>query len=64
MRPLPLVNVQTRTPFPRLSDLLIKMLWHDGQGMCLFAKRLEWLDRPRGSWRPKAGDNAASAPLD
>jgi transposase len=20
---------------------LIKVLWHDGQGMCLFAKRLE-----------------------
>ena len=32
---------------------LIKLLWHDGQGMCLFAKRLErgrfiW---PRDGWR-------------
>jgi len=24
----------------RLGDL-VKVLWHDGQGMCLFAKRLE-----------------------
>jgi transposase len=23
------------------SGSLIKVLWHDGQGMCLFAKRLE-----------------------
>ena len=29
---------------------LIKMIWHDGQGMCLFAKRLE---RGRFIW-PKA----------
>jgi transposase len=21
---------------------VIKVLWHDGQGMCLYAKRLEW----------------------
>jgi transposase len=28
---------------------LIKVLWHDGQGMCLFAKRLE---RSRLVWPP------------
>jgi transposase len=28
---------------------LIKVLWHDGQGMCLFAKRLE---RGRFVWPP------------
>jgi len=28
---------------------LIKLLWHDGQGMCLFAKRLE---RGRFVWPP------------
>jgi transposase len=32
---------------------LIKVLWHDGQGMCLFAKRLEggpfiWLSTKPG----------------
>jgi transposase len=31
---------------------LIKVLWHDGQGMCLFAKRLE---RGRFIW-PSAAD--------
>jgi transposase len=31
---------------------LIKVLWHDGQGMCLFAKRLE---RGRFIW-PSQGD--------
>jgi transposase len=31
---------------------LIKVLWHDGQGMCLFAKRLE---RGRFIW-PQHGD--------
>jgi transposase len=29
----------------RRGDLL-KVLWHDGQGMCLFAKRLEKGKRP------------------
>ena len=33
---------------------LIKVLWHDGQGMCLFAKRLE---RGRFVW-PQASDGA------
>jgi transposase len=31
---------------------LIKVLWHDGQGMCLFAKRLE---RGRFIWPSTAG---------
>ena len=34
---------------------LIKVLWHDGQGMCLFAKRLE---RGRFVW-PRAEDGMA-----
>ena len=43
---------------------LIKVLWHDGQGMCLFAKRLE---RGRFIW-PSAGgrdgdDHAGAARL-
>ena len=37
---------------------LIKVLWHDGQGMCLFAKRLE---RGRFIWpTPKDGAVAIS----
>ena len=32
---------------------LIKLLWHDGQGMCLFAKRLE---RGRFIWPAAAGE--------
>ena len=32
---------------------LIKLIWHDGQGMCLFAKRLE---RGRFIWPATAGD--------
>jgi transposase len=32
---------------------LIKLLWHDGQGMCLFAKRLE---RGRFIWPSRAGE--------
>jgi transposase len=32
---------------------LIKILWHDGQGMCLFAKRLE---RGRFIWPSASGD--------
>jgi transposase len=38
---------------------LIKVLWHDGQGMCLFAKRLE---RGRFIWPssvPRAGTDTA-----
>jgi transposase len=35
---------------------LVKVLWHDGQGMCLFAKRLE---RGRFIWPSTTGrDNA------
>ena len=38
---------------------LIKVLWHDGQGMCLFAKRLE---RGRFVWPSTApGDGAERA---
>lgn len=32
---------------------LIKLLWHDGQGMCLFAKRLE---RGRFIWPSTVGE--------
>jgi transposase len=32
---------------------LVKLIWHDGQGMCLFAKRLE---RGRFIWPLTAGD--------
>jgi transposase len=35
---------------------LIKVLWHDGQGMCLFAKRLE---RGRFIW-PSAADGVVT----
>jgi len=35
---------------------LIKVLWHDGQGMCLFAKRLE---RGRFLW-PSAADGTVA----
>ncbi|WP_349509741.1 IS66 family insertion sequence element accessory protein TnpB [Bradyrhizobium sp. ORS 285] len=35
---------------------MIKALWHDGQGMCLFAKRL---DRGRFIW-PQAVDGAVT----
>jgi transposase len=35
--------------FPGRRGCLIKVLWHDGQGMCLFAKRLE---RGRFIWPP------------
>src|SRR5438445_93928 len=35
---------------------LLKVLWHDGQGMCLYAKRLE---RGRFIW-PSAADGAVT----
>jgi transposase len=35
---------------------LIKVLWHDGQGMCLFSKRLE---RGRFLW-PSPADGAVT----
>ena len=38
---------------------LIKLLWYDGQGLCLFAKRLE---RGRFIWPPPA-DGAVSISL-
>ena len=38
---------------------LIKVLWHDGQGMCLFAKRLE---RGRFIWPTPAGDAVTISP--
>src|SRR5260370_6849172 len=37
---------------------LIKVLWHDGQGMCLFAKRPE---RGRSLW-PSPADGAMTSP--
>jgi transposase len=38
---------------------LIKLIWHDGQGMCLFAKRLE---RGRFIWPTTAGDAVTITP--
>src|ERR1700682_2169927 len=38
---------------------LIKILWHDGQGMCLFAKRLE---RGRFIW-PSSADGTVTITL-
>jgi transposase len=40
------------------SDL-IKLLWHDGQGLCLFAKRL---DRGKFIWPSTKGDAVAITP--
>lgn len=40
------------------SDL-IKILWHDGQGLCLFAKRL---DRGKFIWPSTKGDAVAITP--
>ncbi len=37
---------------------LIKVLWHDGQGMCLFAKRLE---RGRFIWPSSNSGDAGAA---
>jgi transposase len=39
----------------RSGDLL-KVIWHDGQGACLFTKRLEW---GRFLW-PSASDGAVT----
>jgi len=41
------------------SGDLIKVLWHDGQGFCLFSKRLE---RGRFLWPTTAGAAAALTP--
>jgi transposase len=38
---------------------LVKILWHDGQGMCLFAKRLE---RGRFLWPATAGGAVTITP--
>jgi transposase len=38
---------------------LIKLLWHDGQGMCLFAKRLE---RGKFIWPATVGDAVTITP--
>ena len=38
---------------------LIKVLWHDGQGMCLFSKRLE---RGRFIWPSPADGTVAITP--
>ena len=55
---------------------LIKVLWHDGQGLCLFAKRLErgrfiWPSRPTAcddlvgpAWLPAGGHRLANAATD
>jgi transposase len=55
------INTTSSSDFPesnkgmhyeRRCGGLIKILWHDGQGLCLFAKRLE---RGRFIW-PSASD--------
>jgi transposase len=38
---------------------LIKLIWHDGQGMCLFAKRLE---RGRFIWPMTRGEAVTITP--
>ena len=38
---------------------LVKLLWHDGQGLCLFAKRLE---RGRFIWPTTIGDAVTITP--
>jgi transposase len=38
---------------------LIKLIWHDGQGMCLFAKRLE---RGRFIWPATQGEAVTITP--
>jgi transposase len=38
---------------------LVKILWHDGQGMCLFAKRL---DRGRFVWPRTEGEAVTITP--
>lgn len=38
---------------------LIKLLWHDGQGLCLFAKRLE---RGRFIWPSTVGEAVTITP--
>jgi len=38
---------------------LVKLLWHDGQGMCLFAKRLEC---GRFIWPTTAGEAVTISP--
>lgn len=38
---------------------LIKLLWHDGQGLCLFAKRLE---RGRFIWPSTVGEAVIISP--
>ena len=40
------------------SDL-VKVLWHDGQGMCLFAKRL---DRGKFIWPSASGEAVTLSP--
>ena len=45
-----------RAVFRGRRGSLIKVLWHDGQGMCLFAKRLE---RGRFIWPSTAGGEEA-----
>ena len=42
----------------RRSDLL-KVIWHDGQGACLFTKRLE---RGRFIWPQSSGDAVTITP--
>ncbi|CTQ63493.1 IS66 family insertion sequence element accessory protein TnpB [Roseibium album] len=42
--------------FPDRSGGLIKVIWHDGQGACLFTKKLE---RGRFIW-PSAADGTVS----
>lgn len=47
--------------FRGLNGGLIKVLWHDGQGMCLFARRLRRLLHLASSCRRNGGDHAGAA---
>ena len=51
----------------RRGDLL-KVIWHDGQGACLFTKRLErgrflGLVRPTASWRSRPHNSVICCPV-
>lgn len=45
--------------FPGRRSDLVKMIWHDGQGACLFTKRLE---RGRFIWPSGAGESVTISP--
>jgi transposase len=53
--PIPVISTSTVSPAAMLGDLL-KVIWHDGQGACLFTKRLE---RGRFIW-PNSADGVVT----